>query len=277
MGICKFCGLKAGLFSSVHKQCEQNYKEGKNSILSKTSEAITSQTDFSELNSEIAIIEKTNHISKAETNELFTTAFDKAVESFLEDGIISKDEEEKIIKFKDHFNLDQDILDKNGSLQKIAKSLILRDVFEGNTPKNRMNIEGTLPFLFQKDEVLIWLFQGAEYYELRNRTTYQGGSQGVSVKIMKGVYYRTSSFKGNPVITQQITPIGIGMLALTNKNIYFAATAKTIKIPYNKLISITPYSDGISLQKDGASAKPQIFKNIDSWFAYNLISNINNL
>ena len=35
-----------------------------------------------------------------------------------------------------------------------------------------------------------------------------------------------------------------------------------------------PYQDGIGLQKDGATAKPQIFKNIDGWFTYNAISNL---
>jgi hypothetical protein len=35
-----------------------------------------------------------------------------------------------------------------------------------------------------------------------------------------------------------------------------------------------PYEDGIGLQKDGATAKPLIFKNIDGWFTYNAISNL---
>jgi hypothetical protein len=36
---------------------------------------------------------------------------------------------------------------------------------------------------------------------------------------MKGVYYRTGLFQGNPVRTAEMTLIGIGIMALTNKNI----------------------------------------------------------
>jgi hypothetical protein len=34
------------------------------------------------------------------------------------------------------------------------------------------------------------------------------------------------------------------------------------------------YSDGIGIQRDAASAKPEVFKTGDGWFAYNLITNL---
>lgn len=35
-------------------------------------------------------------------------------------------------------------------------------------------------------------------------TIYQGKTQGVSVRIAKGLYYRTGSFKGNPVKIEEM-------------------------------------------------------------------------
>jgi hypothetical protein len=64
------------------------------------------------------------------------------------------------------------------------------------------------------------------------------------------------------------------MLALTNKHLYFSSGLKSFRIKYEKIISIDPYSDGIGITKDGVTAKPQIFKNIDGWFIYNYIQNI---
>ena len=276
MSICKFCGQKAGLFKSVHKECEAANSNGKVTIINKISQAIEATTDFSSFDTELIEIARTAYIQKEDLNELYGLGFDNAVESFLDDGVISPEEEQKISNFKNHFTLDESTLDKKGSLQKIVKSLILRDVLDGKIPA-RLNISGTLPFLLQKDESVIWVFQSVEFYEQRTKTTYQGRSQGVSIKIAKGLYYRTGSFKGNPVTSEQMTLLGNGILALTNKNLYFASSTKTLKIPYNKLISITPYSDGIGAQKDGASSKPQIFKNLDGWFTYNLISNLNNI
>lgn len=274
---CKFCGQPAGFLRSVHKECELAHSNALISIPNEISKSITSTSDFSNLSNEVAAIAKTGFINQTELNELYTLGFDKAVETFLDDGIISKEEEEKISNYKKYFDLDQNLLNKNGSFEKVAKGLILNDISQGKLPENRLNISGNSPFLLDKGETLIWIFQTVEFYEQRSKTTFEGKSQGISIKIAKGVYYRTGQFKGNPVTTTQMTLIANGMFALTNKNIYFASASKSFKIPYAKLISMTQYSDGIGLQKDGASSKPQIFKGLDGWFTYNIISNLKNV
>lgn len=274
---CKFCGQPAGFLRSVHKECELAHSNALISIPNEISQSITSTSDFSNLSNKVATIAKTGFVNQTELNELYTLGFDKAVETFLDDGIISNEEEEKISNYTKYFNLEQNVLNKNGSFEKVAKGLILNDISQGKLPENRLNISGNSPFLLDKGETLIWAFQTVEFYEQRSKTTFEGKSQGISIKIAKGVYYRTGHFKGNPVTTTQMTLIANGMLALTNKNIYFASTSKSFKIPYAKLISMTQYSDGIGLQKDGANAKPQIFKGLDGWFTYNVISNLKNV
>jgi hypothetical protein len=273
---CKFCGQPAGFLRSVHKECELAHSNALLSIPNEISQSITSTSDFSNLNNEITSLAKTAYVNQNELSELYSLGFDKAVETFLDDGVISKDEEEKISGFKKYFNLDQNVLNKNGSFEKVAKGLILNDIFQGKLPDNRLDIAGNSPFLLGKDETLIWIFQSVEFYEQRTKTTFEGKSQGISIKIAKGVYYRTGQFKGNPITNTQMTLIGNGIFALTNKNMYFASASKSFKTPYSKLISMTQYSDGIGLQKDGVSAKPQIFKGLDGWFTYNVISNLKN-
>lgn len=273
---CKFCGQPAGFLRSVHKECKLAHSNALASIPNEISQSITSTSDFSNLNNEIISLAKTAYVNQNELSELYGLGFDKAVETFLDDGVISKNEEEKISSFKKYFNLDQNTLNKNGSFEKVAKGLILNDIFQGKLPDNRLDISGNSPFLLGKDETLIWIFQSVEFYEQRTKTTFEGRSQGISIKIAKGVYYRTGQFKGNPVTNTQMTLIANGMFALTNKNMYFASATKSFKTPYSKLISMTQYSDGIGLQKDGVSAKPQIFKGLDGWFTYNVISNLKN-
>jgi hypothetical protein len=210
-----------------------------------------------------------------ELNDLYIAAYDNAVEKILDDGVLTEDEEESLSEFKKKLNLDQSLLDKNGSFIKVGKAIIIRDLTEGKMPNVNLNIVGNLPFVFQKDEKVIWLFQGVEFYEQHTRTEYQGGSVGASIRVMKGLYFRTSSFKGHPVQTQEMKYVDTGMLAITNKYIYFASSLKNFRIEFGKIITMTKYEDGIGLQKDGVSAKPRIFKNLDGWFAYNAISNLN--
>ncbi|MDT9170761.1 hypothetical protein, partial [Escherichia coli] len=73
--------------------------------------------------------------------------------------------------------------------------------------------------------------------------------------------------------TDEMKYIDTGIFGLTNKHVYFASSLKNIRIPLAKIITINPYEDAVGLQKDGTSARPQVFKNIDGWFVYNAISN----
>lgn len=277
MGKCIYCGEKAGFLKKKHKECELKFQKGKSDYVEVIKSAILDERNFNELEEKLKRIRQQSYLSENLHNDLTTRAFDLAVEYFLEDGILSTDEEEKVEKFKAQFQLSQNILDKNGSYMKVGMSSILRELTEGKIPEQRIKFDGQLPFLFQKSESLIWVFANVEFYEQRTRTEYRGGSQGVSVRVAKGVYYRTSSFKGRPVQISEMKYIGTGLLALTTKHIYFGSPEKKIKIPINKLVSIEPYEDGIGLQKDGVTAKPQIFKNIDGWFAHNVISNLSQM
>jgi hypothetical protein len=274
MGKCIYCGLSAGIFKSKHSVCEQSYLDGKAAIIEAISNSIVRENDFDVLDKMFKTICEKSYINDSEKPKLLSLGFDKAVEVFLEDGIFSEEEEEKVTKFLSNYKLEQDVLDLNGSLQKIVKSKVLREVLNGRIPEKALNIDGTLPFIMQKDEVLIWAFQNVSYYELKTRTSFVGSSQGVSFKVAKGVYYRVGAFKGNPVKTEQTEYVAKGLIAYTNQNIYFVSTNKTFKIPFKKIISVQPYDDGIGVQKDGISSKPQTFKGIDGWFSYNLITNL---
>lgn len=277
MGNCIYCGQKAGFLKSKHKDCESNYFDSKNKIIENICTAITKNSDFDNLENEIKEIAQKNFVKPDEIIDSYTKGFDKAVDSFLDDGILTTEEEDKISKFKTHYNFEQNVIDKNGSLQKVVKAAILREILDGQIPETKLNIQGNLPFLLPKNENVIWIFQNVDFYEQRTRTVYQGKTQGVSVRIAKGLYYRTGSFKGNPVKIEEMKYISRGLVALTNKQIYFASSAKNFKVPYNKIVTIDPYEDGVGLQKDGANTKPQVFKGLDGWFTYNLISNLNQM
>lgn len=274
MGKCKYCGQSAGFLSSKHKDCELKNISGKNEIVELLENCFQSETDFSSIKNKIETITTESYVSEQDLNSLYTSAFDNAVIKFLDDGILTIEEESKISDYKDQLNLPQEILDKNDSFQKVVRASVLRDLTEGNIPEPKISLQGHLPFNFQKTEKLIWVFAGVQFYEQTTRTQYQGGYSGVSIRVAKGVYYKTGEFKGNPVKIQEMKFIGTGLFALTNKHVYFSCPTKNLRLPLNKIITMDPYEDGIGLQKDGVTAKPQVFKNLDGWFTYNAMSNL---
>ena len=63
----------------------------------------------------------------------------------------------------------------------------------------------------------------------------------------------------------------------TDKNLYISSMLKSLKIPYGKIICIESYSNGISMQKEGVNSKPIFLEGVNSWFCYNVISNLKDI
>lgn len=276
MANCKYCGQPAGLLRYKHKDCDKRFKDGCSQIFKEAFAAIQHSGDFETIKSRIGAISSQNHIGLPEQQKLLISAWEQAVESFLDDGVLDESEETKLVQYKNYFLLNDNDLDKNGALTKTAKAGALRDLLEGKIPK-RVSVDGGVALNLQKSEQIIWAFPGTEYLEDKTRRQYVGRSSGVSVRIMKGVYYRTSAFKGHPVEYTERVSQGKGMMVVTNKHIYFHGPIKSFRIPFQKIVSFEPYSNGIGITKDAANAKTQTFINGDGWFIYNLVSNINNL
>lgn len=273
MGKCDLCGQDAGMLRKRHKECESRHNEGIASIIAVARDAALGKSSVDTLPDQAKHISDGAFISQDSVMGLYATGFERAVQSVLEDGVLSEQEEAQLGAFIKAFPLGQKELDASGAYTTMVKASLIREVLEGKLPE-RINISGDLPFNFQKGEKLIWLFQDVDYAEQRTTTRYQGSYQGVSLRVAKGVYYRTGAFRGNPIPVTATLAVDTGALAVTQKHIYFAGPSKSFRIAYAKMVAITPFSDGIGVQRDAASAKPQMFTTGDGWFTYNLVSNL---
>lgn len=283
MGNCKYCGKPAGFLRSKHAECEEQHQQrerviqdGRTQIASEASIAIAGNDSFDILEKKIADIEQTFSVPTDDRKSLLISGWEIAVDNALEDGIFEVTEEHRLVEFKSYFGLSQSDLDGNGSLTKITKAAVLRDVLNGTIP-DRVTIEGSLPINFQKKEQVVWAFPNSQYLEDKTRRQYVGTSQGVSIRIMKGVYYRVGAFKGHAIEHTERVHIDTGWVVVTSKNVYFAGPRKSLRVPYAKVVSFEPFSDGIGIMRDAASAKPQVFVTGDGWFTYNLVTNLSQL
>lgn len=227
---------------------------------------------------EFAIEEEINNIAQlygfdqAVIKQCALECWKRFLNNAFDDGVLDEFEEAQLNKVADFFDFNES--DVQPYRMKIVKGAILRDVLNGVIPQ-RLNITNQLPIVLQKNESVIWLYNNVSAYEDRIRRHYTGGSVGLSVRVAKGVYLRSGSFKGHPVETTETTMIGNGCLIVTNKTIFWISSSKSIKIPLKKLVSVIPRSDGLILQKDGVSAKPLTLVLDDPWFICNLITNLN--
>jgi hypothetical protein len=272
MSTCKYCGKDAGWLRSSHKECQQKHDKGAVEIVDILASTLKSSGELESAKRQVSEIASEAYIDHEALQQLEISALERAINQSLSDDFLSREEEDQLGKFVNFFGISNDVLSENATYIRAAQAAILREIMEGDVP-DRMKVSGNLPFNFQKSEQLVWLFQHVEYLQPRTRTTYQGASHGVSVRVAKGLYFRTGQFSGNPIVNTQITSIDVGVLAATTKHIYFAGNVKSLRIKYDKIISFAPYSDGISIQRDSVT-KPDIFKTGDGWFIYNLVMNL---
>ena len=76
----------------------------------------------------------------------------------------------------------------------------------------------------------------------------------MSIKIMRGVYYRAGSMNVQPVRSEVLQHMGTGQLYLTNKRLIFVGANKATTIRYEKIVTMNPYSDGVELIKDAGKS-----------------------
>jgi hypothetical protein len=116
----------------------------------------------------------------------------------------------------------------------------------------------------QKSEKCYFIIQ-VDWYEQRTvtkRINYAGPT--ARIKIMKGVYYRVGSVSGERVTNEEWKLIDSGRVYLTNKRLIFMGSKKNSNIRLDKILSFTPYSDGIEINKETGRSPLLSFKdNVD--------------
>ena len=283
MGDCKYCRKPAGFLRSKHDECEEQHlkrehviQDGKQRISVEVSKAIKGLGNFDDLEKTLSEIEQSSFVPLTERKALLINGWETSVRKFLEDGIIDSTAECRLVAFKQRFALTQVDLNKNGAHTRLVQAAVLRDVLNGIVPQ-RFSFGENLPVNLQKGEQLVWAFPGSKYLEDKVRREYVGGSQGVSVRVMKGVYYHIGAFKGHAVEHTESVHVDTGCVLVTNKNIYFAGPRKSLRLPYAKIVSFQSFSNGIGVTRDAANAKAQFFLTGDGWFTYNLVMNLSKL
>lgn len=273
MSNCIFCGKPAGFFHNEHHECAEKHESGRRQITNLILDIPSSLAPIGSAASRVKEVAEQSFISESERKDLSLAAWSSAVDSSLHNGVLSEEIEKRLVDFKDVLSLSSGDLLRTDAWDRMAKSAVLRDLLNGVIPK-RMRFDGNLPLNFQKGEQVVWAFDRADYLEEKARRQYVGGSRGISVRVMKGVYYHVGEFRGHAIDRTELVHVDTGLVAVTTKQIYFSGAKTAFRIPYVKIVSFEPYSNGLGIMRDAASAKPQILVTHDGWFTYNLVTNL---
>jgi hypothetical protein len=265
VGRCDLCHEETGVLGREHRECSDAGKRIQ-LLVRKTALGSGNGSDFAGAY-DVARQANTHRVVDVAPA---LAAWRDAVTKVLDDRILSADEETRLLTIAETVGIKQE----NGgeAWVRLVKAAILRDVTEGRIPE-RAQISGANANLMKKERS-VWLFNGSKFLEEHTSRSFAGVSHGLSIRIAKGVYYRPSVFRGHPIESTKLVHVDNGNVLVTSHHLYLLGARKSSRVPYRKIVAFEPYKDGIGIQRDAMTAKPQIFTVDDAWFAYNLITNL---
>jgi hypothetical protein len=180
------------------------------------------------------------HLPKRESEEVRQGLIAAAADTALADDTLTADEEESLLAALTQLGVRDD------NAEQIAPGLMNRLVVA------RSN-DGRLPELAEHRLLtphgeVVHAEVEAALMKWSPLEEYRGASQGVSIRIAKGVRYRVGAQRGHLVtVGTQLDVADSGTLTVTDRRIVFGGRAKTLTFPYRNLATFEVYADGIQL------------------------------
>ncbi|MBS3933699.1 MAG: hypothetical protein KGZ35_05025 [Truepera sp.] len=178
-------------------------------------------------------------------------AYNAALRATKADRVVTAEEEAELVKLQQLLMIPESEIAK--SKQELARLRLLTEIQNGNPPTIAVpNV------ILQKGELAYWSEPASILEERVVKRRYEGGSQGFSFRIAKGLSYRVGGHRGHIVTDTAVVPVSFGELIVTNKRVIFRGDAKSFNIRLDKLLELNLYSDGVRLTDD--KGKPRMVK-----------------
>jgi len=181
-------------------------------------------------------------LSEKDIKEIKIDAYATALTTTSLDGKITKSEEEELEKIQKYLNLEDGEISKRK--EELTRLRLLTEIHEGNIPTLTLS-----NVITQKDEMVYWAEPSSLLEERVVNRRYEGGSKGVSFRIMKGVNYKIGGHKGHYVVDKANVKVSSGKLIITNKRIIFSGDKKSFSIRLDKIIDISLFTNGLKFSE----------------------------
>ncbi|MDD4902775.1 MAG: hypothetical protein PHE24_06635 [Patescibacteria group bacterium] len=225
-----------------------NKKEFKQALLEAVNDGKLTKEEIDGLNKKKKELDLTDEDIKKIRAEIFAVAFSVTKS----DEQVTKDEEQELLTIQKYLGLADEEIQSNK--KELARLRLLNEIQQGNIP--------TIPvknLITQKDENAYWEEPATLIEEKVLRRRFEGGSQGVSFRIMKGVSYRVGGFRGHSVSETGLVTVGDGDLIITSKRIIFRGDKKSFAVKLDKVLDIQLFTNGLQFSEINRS-KPRMIR-----------------
>jgi hypothetical protein len=275
MGLCRYCGEKAGWFSDVHDACVRYAQEGcekATSLITTTLEkpipadhpdheqwsSLFGQLLWAEVKPQINHLATEHRIPANQLREALRKGWITGAEQVATAEPMNPDRLAVSNNFYRAMGFtDQEMRPTDGFAAHVFSTLLWSVMVHGD-PTAVANVPRH-PFNLKPGEVPLFFFGSVVYSMETVRRGNQGEYSGMSVRVARGVYYHFGGFESQRTETAVLKEIDYGGMLLTTQNMYFGGEHTNFRIPYDHVVSFRPESAGIGLFRDSANAKAEVF------------------
>lgn len=216
------------------------YKQSFEEVISDGRLTEKEETFLNKLENELRLPKE---LAKKISNETRYNYMSNYVAQIVADQRLSPEEEKEMTAIAASLNIEVKLDEENKAIfDKLKKYWALE----------HLELEGLdTEIVLQKAEKCFVVIDNVNWHELRSvrqRVNYSGYS--TSFKVAKGFYLRSGSYKPQSYSTDEMKLIDSGTLYLTNKRIIFTGLKKNSNIKLDKILNITPYTDGLEIAKE---------------------------
>jgi hypothetical protein len=231
------------------KQKTLNKKEFKSALLQAAADGKLTKDETDELDKKKGELGLTDEDVRGMKAEVFAVAF-SATKS---DAQVTKEEEKELLDIQKYLGIADSEIEP--TKKELARFRLLNEIQQGNMP----TIPAVTNLITQKGEKIYWSEPCTLAEEKVIRRSYQGGSSGMSFRIMKGVSYRVGSSRGHLVSETGVVAVSEGDLILTSKRVVFRGDKKSFASKLDNILDVQLFSNGFQFSENN-KAKPRLMK-----------------
>lgn len=258
MSVCQYCGQSAGLFSHVHKECEQSAQEGIRQYTDTVKQEVLKGSSYQEASTPLTLTTMEHKMLPDQIKAALIDGWSQAVNQLMDAGPISDAIHTASTKFLLDAGIDSGTLAATQSSINLELNFLFWCVTQGKLTQCTPVAETA--FTLQPGETAILLLDNIGYARdvTSKRTVRHTSGSGTGVHSDGfGVGFHSSDSVSQVIENTEMTKVDDGQVLFTTRNMYFGGQHKSFRLPYTELLDVKSYSNGLGFfrDKDDASAE----------------------
>lgn len=259
MGLCEYCGQKAGFFSSAHPACEEKVNHTREEVRAFIIAEIAKGPKVgSDLMAGVQQLADANSVQERYILEMAKHTAGEAIMKWASTTMLSDEETAAANCIIDHYDLRRPNFEAHlfpGSF--VTMSHLLWELAVGKGID--WGLDESPAFNLRRGEIAIYQTgdTGVAYAEERTVSNQGRSYQSVSIPLGHGASYRIGHSQANAERATGLVQLDIGRALITDRYFYFGGSQRTLKIDLARVVRYVPYLDGVGICE--AHGAPKVF------------------